>query len=64
MGPVFLLSLHQLSGKWRLGIIVLLAAVPILISVAVVSSHPAGMRTAAVAFRAQKPTIGHRTWVC
>ena len=33
MGPVFLLSLRQLSGKWRLGIILLLAAVPILISV-------------------------------
>ncbi len=40
MGPVFLLSLRQLSGKWRLGIIVLLAAVPILISVAVVSLAP------------------------
>ena len=40
MGPVFLLSLRQLSGKWRLGIILLLAAVPILISVAVVSLAP------------------------
>ena len=40
MGPVFLHSLRQLSGKWRLGIILLLAAVPILISVAVVSLAP------------------------
>ena len=36
MGHIFLLSLRQLSGKWRLGIILLLAAVPVLISVAVV----------------------------
>ena len=42
VGPVFLLSLRQLSGKWRLGIILLLAAVPILISVAVVSLAPGG----------------------
>lgn len=40
MGPVFLLSLRQLSGKWRLGIIVVLALVPILISTAVVSLAP------------------------
>jgi ABC-2 type transport system permease protein len=46
VGPVFLLSLRQLSGKWRLGIIVLLAAVPILISFAVVSLAP-GSETSA-----------------
>ena len=29
MGPIFRLSLRQLLGKWRIAIIVLLAAVPV-----------------------------------
>ena len=29
MGPIFRLSLRQLLGKWRIAIIVLLAAIPV-----------------------------------
>ena len=34
MGPVFELSLRQLTGKWRLAIIVLVAAVPVAVVLA------------------------------
>jgi ABC-2 type transport system permease protein len=33
MGPVFLLTLRQLFGRWRLGIMTVLAAMPILVTV-------------------------------
>ena len=34
MGPVFALTMHQLSGKWRLAIILLVAATPVAVVIA------------------------------
>lgn len=41
MGSVFMLTLRQLSGRWRLGIMTLLAALPVLFTALVVRSDSA-----------------------
>lgn len=41
MGPVFILTLRQLSGRWRLSILTVLAALPVLFTALVVRSDPA-----------------------
>lgn len=39
MQPVFLLTLRQLSGRWRIGIMTVLAAAPVLLTIAIVNSN-------------------------
>jgi ABC-2 type transport system permease protein len=41
MGSVFLLTLRQLSGRWRLSILTVLALLPVLIAILVVNSSDA-----------------------
>jgi ABC-2 type transport system permease protein len=41
MGPVYRLTLRQLSGKWRLGIMTVLASLPVIIAVLMLRSDDA-----------------------
>ena len=41
MGPVYQLTLRQLSGKWRLGIMTVLASLPVIIAVLMLRSDDA-----------------------
>ncbi len=46
MGPIFQLSMRQLTGKWRLAIIILVAAIPVAVALAFRITGDAGDRSA------------------